>query len=956
MKSINFFAKSLVIIVAICNATMLLGQTASVKGVVSDAGGKLPGVTVAVTETRYGDVTDTRGEFNIKNLEAGDYILKFSFIGYVSVEKEVTLQDGSTLDLGEIELTESIEELGDVVVVGTILPSQIRAFNLQKKALNIQNVLAADGIGKLPDRNAAEAVQRVPGVTIERDQGEGRFAIVRGTPIEWSSNLVNGDRLPSTDGFSGSRQVALDIIPSELIEYAVISKALTPDMEGDAIGGSINFQTRTSPSSTVLNVSLAGGYNAQIQDGSFNGSLIYGDRVGKRFGFLVSAANWYRPWASDNYELEYNFDLPGAQSFSINNMQIRDYEGSRSTTGINLAAQYDLGENSKLFTRGLFSTFADNEFVYQHDFNFPEGPDETPTLGSAQLLVRNAGFFTELYGGELGGAHELSSKWSLDWKASTYTTALTAGRDNSRLTGDVKGIQIGQFQQFGTFSNVSSDNYMYWDFDSPNGIGGMGDAFQPNFDAPLDPTQMLLTLGGVFGIDLDETDLVGQINAEYDAGKQFRLKLGAKYRNKERNSLVSQQFFVPLGLFGAPIPVPLYSDNRLTPYDTKGGLLQEFDSPYENIILNNMIEEGSFNDLIFDIFDNQDQFFNVNNGPAEINGFDGSENVAAAYAMGTYEVSPNLTLIGGLRVENTSVDITGYELDTDDNLTSFNVNPSYTSVLPSIHMRYALNEQANLRVAYSRSLARPNFNDINPTRTLASIGNITLVNEGNADLEPTYANNFDLLSEYYFRDVGVLSGGLFYKDVSNVIFQNVSQATSDSDVVRTTRPENLEKAWLFGVELAFTKRFTFLPGFLSGFGIDANYTYTKSEVDVPIFNDEGAESISTQTLLNQPEHIYNFSLFYEKGGFSARVAANYKGEYLAEYRIEAGPEHYRFYDKNLTVDFSTSYAISEKVRVFAELNNLTNEPLRYYHGAGNRPEQIEFYSLRGQAGLRFSLY
>ncbi|KPQ13466.1 MAG: TonB-dependent receptor [Algoriphagus marincola HL-49] len=948
----KFYLLALMIFIS---ASSLFGQ-ASLSGRVSDERGSLPGVTVLIAGTTFGGITDNGGSFRIQNLPEGEFKLILSFIGYESVEIGVNLEGGKTLDLGEIKMTESIDELGEIVVVGTILPSEMRAFNIQKNANNIQNVLAADGIGKLPDRNAAEAVQRVPGVTIERDQGEGRFAIVRGTPIEWSSNLVNGDRLPSADGFGGTRQVALDIIPSELIEYAVITKALTPDMEGDAIGGAIDFQTRTAPADKVMSLSLAGGYNAQIQSGAFNGSLIYGDRIGEKFGFLISAANWNRPWASDNYELEYNFDLPGNQGFSINNQQIRDYEGNRNTTGFNLAAQYDLSSKSFLYVRGLYSTFEDTEFVYQHDFNFPEGPDETENLGSAQVWVRNAGYFTKLYGGELGGEHPISDRLTMDWKASTYDVSFTAGRGNTNLPSSDAGIQIGQFQQFGTFGNVSSDNYVYWDYDSPNNVGGSGQAFQPSFDATLDPNQMILTLAGVFGIETEERDRVGQVNFNYSANSKLDLKFGAKYRNKNRYSLSRQQFFLPVGLFDPRVPIPIYSDFDLAPYDTKGGLIQELDSPYESLLLDDMMTENAFNNMISGIFNDTDSYIPVDGGPAELNTFDGTENVAAGYLMGTFDVNPQITLTGGVRLEQTNINIIGYELALDESLNRFEVNPSYTSVLPSLHLKYTVNEKANIRGAYTRSLARPNFSDINPTRTLNSVGNITFISEGNAELLPTYSNNFDLLGEYYFDNVGILSGGVFYKDVSNVIFDNVSQVTTSDGVVRTTKPENLEEAWLLGFELAFTKRFTSLPGFWSGFGVNGNYTYTKSEVIIPTFNENGDEILTTETLLNQPEHIYNFSIFYEKGGFSARLAANYKGEYLAEYRIEAGPDHYRFYDKNLTVDLSSSYAISDKWRIFAELNNITNEPLRYYHGSSERPEQIEFYSIRGQAGIRFSLY
>ncbi len=933
-------------------------QSASVTGTVKDMNGTLPGVTVRVQGTPRGATADLSGHFQITALPSGDHTLVFTYIGFAPTEKTISLSDNQRLDLGRITLQESVEDLDEVVVSGTYLPSQMRALTLQREAANIQNVIAADGIGKLPDRNAAEAVQRVPGVTIERDQGEGRFALVRGTPIEWSSNLINGDRLPSTDGFSGSRQVALDVVPSELIEYVIISKALTPDTEGDAIGGSINFITRKAPAQRTLNVSAAGGYNAQVEDASYNGSLIYGERFGK-FGFLASAAVWNRPWASDNYELEYNFEQPGAAGFSVNNLQLRDYEGRRNTVGLNLAAQYDLTVNHSLFVRGIYDVFRDYEFARQHNFYFPEGPDEEdPNEGAAEITLRNAGFNTQLYGGELGGDHRFSPRWSLDWKASTYATEVTFGDDNNDLAEENSGIQIVQFQQGGTFSNASSDNYTYWNFDAPNGGGGSGEAFRPGFDQALDPNQMILTLAGVFIGDSKEEDRVGQFNVKYEPGPGVTYKLGGKYRNKRREATNRQDFYVPLGLFGAPVPLSFYSDYEQEPYDTKGGFLEELGTPYQNVLLDEMMTEGALNGLLVDVFDNLDNYFPATATPNELAGFEGTENVAAAYAMGDWSLTDKLSLTGGARFEHTRVKLQGYELDTAGSLTQLSASASYGSLLPMVHFKYTLNDNTNLRLAYTRSLARPNFADLNPNRTVSDLGSgIILVSGGNPELKPTYSNNFDLLGEHFFQDVGVVSGGVFYKDLSNVIFSNVNQVASGGSTIRTSAPENVESAWLFGVELAFSKRFTFLPGFLEGFGVNANYTYTQSEVEVPRFDAEtGAESIDVQTLINQPEHIYNLSLFYEKYGLTARLAANFKGAYVDEYRVEAGPSHYRYYDKNLTLDFSAAYAISEKIRVFAEVNNLTNEPLRYYHGITERPEQVEYYSVRGQVGIRASLF
>ncbi|MEL7159606.1 MAG: TonB-dependent receptor, partial [Bacteroidota bacterium] len=713
---------SLLSLLLLVGLSPLYGQDdARITGRIVDASGALPGVTLTVAETTKGTTSDLDGSFNLTGLAAGTYTLRASFIGYQPLEREVTVTEGQTLELGTVELSTSVTALEDVVVKASFLPSQIRAYNIQKSAANIQNVIAADGIGKLPDRNAAEAVQRIPGVSIQRDQGEGRFALVRGTPSEWNSNLVNGDRLPSTDGFEGSRQIALDVIPSELIEYAIVSKALTPDMEGDAIGGSINFKTRGAPQEQLLNVSVAGGYNAQIQEPNYNASLIYGNRFGK-FGFLVSGAVWNRPWASDNYELEYNFDRPGNQGFSVNNQQLRDYEGERNTVGLNLALDYELAPESKLFARGLYDVFTDQEYTVEHIYNFPEGPDEDPE-GVGEIRIREAGFRTVLAGGEFGGGHRLNNKLALDWKASTYDVQVEFGNGFDTQLDGSSGIQLATFQQPGaTFSNVSDDNFVYWGFDSPNGVGtARGDAFQPGINETLAPQGMFNFLSGLFIGDSDERDVVGQLNLEYDASNELSLKFGAKYRNKEKTSVNRQDFYIPLGLFGAPIPLTFLSELDGEAYDTKGGFLQELDQPYDNLLLDVVPTEAGLSNLIANTYANTEQFFPAAAFPIELVSYDGSENVAAIYGMGDWKLTDKLSLLAGIRYERTSVDLNGSNQDTSGVITSLNVTADYGSLLPALHLKYTPRENFNLRAAVTRSMARPSFVDLNPNATVTSL-------------------------------------------------------------------------------------------------------------------------------------------------------------------------------------------------------------------------------------------
>ncbi|MGW8811080.1 TonB-dependent receptor plug domain-containing protein, partial [Bacillus velezensis] len=185
-------------------------------------------------------------------------------------------------------------------MVGSIVSGEKQALDAQREASNLMNVVSADGIGKLPDHNAAEAVQRVPGVSIERDQGEGRFVAVRGLPAQWNSTTLNGDRLPTAEEETTSRATAFDFFPTELIERIEVSKTLTPDREGDAIGGQVNFVTRTAPARRTFAASVAGNYNDKAVDTGTSANVLYGDRSADgRFGFLINGTYWKRPWATD---------------------------------------------------------------------------------------------------------------------------------------------------------------------------------------------------------------------------------------------------------------------------------------------------------------------------------------------------------------------------------------------------------------------------------------------------------------------------------------------------------------------------------------------------------------------------------------------------------------------------------------------------------------------------------
>jgi len=949
------------------NSAFAQTSPSTLEGVVLDSYGTLPGAEIKLKGTEIGTVTDLSGRFSIKNVPSGETTLSITFLGYQTYEKTLNLEAGGSMDLGEITLKQDYSELKEVVVKSTYRPSQARALSIQKKSAAIMNVLAADAIGKLPDRNAAEAVQRIQGVSIERDHGEGRYVSVRGAPLKWNSNLINGNRLPAAVGTSdglgtgSDRSVPLDIFPSELIQYVQLSKAITPDMEGDAIGGSVNFITRTAPYERTLNVNLAGGYNNQAQDGSYNASVLYGDRFfNDKLGIIISGAAWERNWGTDNYEVGYNADLEDPnQQFSVSQLELRDYLGKRSTLGLNVGAEYNFNDDHKIFFRGISTSFEDDERSREFLFLFNED--------AAQIRQRKAIWGTYLSGGEFGGEHQLTEKTSLSWKGATYRTKANLGSTPTPNPDEGAGLLLGIFRQANVgFQGLSPDGYKYLEGDAPQGVAG--DPFnniQPNMANPLSPDQLFIENLLNFEQSSEEQDYIGQLDVEHEASDKLTLKFGGKFRSKTRSEASPLTIFVPGALVGVPdSPFPFLNNYETEAFPSNGGFLTELGENYNDQLVDQVTQDELLNlfrpesiDELNAIRIRQDE----KNPSSAASFFEGTENVFAGYAMLTYNINEKLSFIGGFRNEMTSIDYTGNKviLDEDENpsIVVAEGNRTTNAFLPMAHLKYSPEDNINIRAAYTRTFARPSFGSLNPGTTQNDA--FQVISRGNPDLKPTFSDNFDLMGEYFFDNVGVLSGGVFYKRITDDIFNSTSQQNINGLLYTITEPRNLENGYLVGFEAGLSKRLDFLPGVLSGFGVDVNYTYTDSEVDVPVFNVNGAgtieKSILKQPLPNQSQHLYNASLFYEKYGILARIAANYKGKNVVGFS-EFGPEHNRWYDENLTIDFSAAYAFNNKVRVFLELNNLTNEPLRYFHGNVNRPEQVEYYSLRGQLGISYQLF
>ncbi|WP_139423174.1 TonB-dependent receptor [Chryseobacterium mulctrae] len=924
-----------------CCTIGVFAQKQMVTGIVSDENQSLPGAAVTIEGTKKVIITDSEGRFTISDLKEGQYNLKVSYIGFESKNLNIEIVDAQNLNVGSIVLYQRQKNIDEVIIAGTLKNSEARALNMQKNAINISNVIASDGIGKLPDRNAAETVQRVQGVSIERDQGEGRFVSLRGLPPFWASTTINGNRLPTAEEETTSRATAFDFFPTELISYVHVNKSFTPDMEADGIGGGVNFITKTPPMKTEFKGTLGTGYNEKADKGVYNLGLLYGGRTkDKKFGYLVNFSHFIRNWSTDNFEARRSGDE------GVFRMELRDYQGVRKTTGANAALEYVFSPKSTFYLKGMYGTLSDDETHYKHRVRFDKFSSTNNTARVELQNIHNL-LITELTSVSLGGVHQLN-KSKIDWDLSYYNNLFKYRNIPDKQNNSYYVIKYTQ-NGVGINPNYILDKGVgpraYWkadggklDYKDPDALFGFYS--DPNFK--MDASQMRFTDLEFYKVYVQERDkIVAGFNHEIDISDKLTLKYGFKYRDKERNARFSDIFY-NWSNGTAPFLSEFGQYTTTQPNGTK--YLSEMNAHIGNTF-GPVLSTGGM-----------DQFWFQNQGNLTINktdsealeynkalgrNFDVFEKHADAYGMGTYKINDKMTILGGIRLSNTHTKVKGYNV-VNNTLTEVENTKDYLAVLPMLHFKYAINDKTNLRFAATRTFSRPNFGDLTPGGTYIEADNE--FKGGNPNLNPTYSINIDLMGEYYFSNVGILSGGIFYKSITDPIFQDSFIGNYNGiNGVQFSAPNNGKAAWLGGIELGINRRFDFLPGFLQYFGTQLNATFMTSEMEKP--------SGRKVKLPYQAKELYNIQLFFEKGGFNARLAYNHKGNFAVEYAEEDLYDSY--YGKYSNLDFGTSYQINKHFTVFADVNNILNKPLIYHFGENqDRPEQVEYYGVRGNIGVK----
>ena len=874
----------------------------SIAGRVTDAvsGAPLAGADVILDGTAHIAATDQTGAFRLAGVPAGKYSLLVTYLGHADQRADVSVEPGRILPV-EVKLPPSGYSETVEVKPESINEGQASALNQQRTAPSIVNVVAADQIGSFPDSNAAEAAARIPGVSIARDQGEGRYILIRGTEPRLNSVMIDGERIPAPEG--DTRQVQLDAVPADQLQAIEVFKALTPDMDADAIGGSVNLVTRQAVSKPTMLFQAAGGYNALQGDAGqrqFSGT-VGGRFADGKFGVLLggSASNLNR--GSEDFEAAYS-------NGSLSDFQLRDYQIARDRYGFNTTVDVRASDNASFIFRTILNDFNDYERNNRVRFR--------PSNSRIERVMKNRNQGDTIRSVSGSGQHVLGTGTTIDYKLSW---ARSAEDQPDRLDTTFRQSKV-------TFApNVSSDSI------DPNNI-------QPN-PSSNDPLASTLNVQSLQVFDTVDRDIVGQFNARMPIGGGVSstnfVKFGAKVRDKHKTRDTNNTDASPVGT----VPFAQLQDTGF-----KYSNFMSFfpaNPPYAP-----QLAAGINADVAREYYNNLPASNKEYDPESAAESYDAKERVVAAYAMAEIYLGPKLLLLPGVRYESTRVDYQGYQILYDDGGDYVSTSPvtggdTYGVLLPGVHVRYSPDESTNLRLAYARTLARPNYYDLVPYQIVQQ-ENAT-IDRGNSGLKPSVADNLDVMLERYFRSVGSVSGGFFYKHVNDYIypFRFTEQAYGDTYYV--TQPRNGDSAALWGLEVAFQNQFRFLPAPFDGLGLYANYTWTNSSATLP-------DRTTTSTLPGQSADVGNLAVWYEKAGFSVRASWNFHGRYVDSVGADAATDVY--YDNHKQLDFSVSQRITRNIQLYADFLNLTNAPLRYYEGAWDRPIQQEYYRWWTMAGVR----
>lgn len=889
----------------------VFAQTAILKGKIIDAGSNtpLPGAVIRFDEHKNGVVATENGEYTLANIVPGEYKIKVKYVGYKEYEQKVKFKAGQIMVL-DIRLNMKLEDLKTVNVFGKIdKESEASGRASEKEANNITNVVTAKVMERSPDINAANVLSRVSGVTIQHSSGgDDAFAIIRGLAPRYNNTIINGVKVTSPD--EKSRYVSLSIVPSDLLQRIEVSKSLVPEMEGDAIGGTVNLIFKDAPdtmlfkanvqlgysqifldrkfadfskqdinSKTPVELNGGSGYKAQPNDFSRSNldfqyktalpssvmGLTYGNRLlDGKLGLMIAdnfqnqyyGSNSVSNAITPNDKDDYRPGIADEATLNYNNQQLNN--------GLVVHGDYKINDHNQLKINNilLYSYLAQVRLSIDTPIVGGNGGRNGPGTGSVVNDERSLTQRELLENLKVEGKHILSKHLLLDW-AGVFSASTKKVPDEAA---------------------ISIDHTIGTDFiSSPYYFDGITHTWQHNNDR-------------------DEDGIANLTYRTKINHLPFEVKIGGLYRHKDRYN--AQDSY------------------NLKPDTDANGKKQQFTNIYaaQWTVYN---AKGSAD-------------FDVNNYTA-------FEDISAGYAE--FKLSfPSLDVFGGVREEHTSQ---GYDFATFIPSEQNNVRKNYTDVLPSLQLNYKFTQKSNLRASYFKSISRPNYYELVPYNNDSFNGSST---SGNPALKHATADNYDLRYEFYPKDDEQLFVSAFYKTLYNPI-ELVLTGFNGGNLANT--PENIApQAKIEGIELVYTK-------YWGRIGLSANYAYIYSHVNQskPLADTVGPGRTTITRLQGRPlqgqtNNSLNASLLYRdsKHGIFVQLAYQYLGKTLSQVYKDYGYDYYTLPQSFLAL--SGEKALNKHFTVFGKFNNLlnTSTTIRIY----NITVGQDTYKANYNFGLRYT--
>ena len=802
---------------------------------------------------------------------------------------------------------ETAKALPEVAVVGQAA-SLDNALDVQQAADHIVSAVHADGIGQLPDANAAEALQRVPGLSVERDQGEGRYVRVRGLGPDLNAVTINGSLVPAPE--SDRRAVTLDVLPSGLIRSVEVSKTLLPSQDANSIGGTVEVKTISAFDHPGRFLAFEGGasHDSNTSQNSPNFSGAWSDRfLDGKLGIAFGVSASKRKFGSDNVETGGAWDFSGAQP-AMEEFQRRDYQITREREGGVLNFDYRPQQGESYYLRTLYSRYADEEVRQRHNIEF-----DTPMLSGAL--------------GDAEASRELKAR---------------------KETQDISSIVLGGEKKFQDWTVTAAFGTSSASQKTPNAIDAAKFESGVTYTAGYNGTRIPTLIGGAgmnnaADYELDSVELSSQ--TARDRERNIRLDLG---RDKLKILGLDSEL-----KFGGKMSRRKKS-NELTAWEVDGG---DFGNPALSGYTGSAVSYpwGSFGpsispEALSNFLSGVNLANYVNEEESRINDFTMHEDINAAYVQNTFNSGLWRVLVG-MRYEGTDFRAQGTGLD-NGTFNNLETQRKYHHWLPALHVRRDLDGDTTVRSALTHSVVRPTFGQLAPGYVIDG----TEASFGNPDLQAMKSRNLDLGIEQRLGHASVLSAYAFFKDINHFVYNTDlagSGAWATFDQANTYA--NGDNAKVKGIELSYAQSFRQLPAPWNGLLLASNATFSDSKARIAGYSNAVAVSRDIP-LPSQSDRTLNFMVGYEAGPWSTRLAANYKSRYLLEVTNVGSADGDLYVEAQTFYDLSARYNFSKQVQLVFEALNLGDETYHVYTGRPGLNAQHELYGRTFRVALKFAAF